>query len=94
MSESRDKKLRKLVQQLDVPNLDENDIKAMALAVIYDVEGDNTWAQKVKLEALRLLKDIITEEKKVTKSRDLNNDDILGILKSESGNTNKKSERN
>jgi hypothetical protein len=90
MSEERGKKLRNLVSQLDVPTLDENDIKAMALAVIYDVEGDNTWAQKVKLEALRLLKDLVVKPE-VKKGKDLDNADILGILNS---NNKQKSERN
>jgi hypothetical protein len=90
MSEERGKKLRNLVSQLDVPTLDENDIKAMALAVIYDVEGDNTWAQKVKLEALRLLKDLVVKPE-TKKSKDLDNSDILGILNS---NNKQKPERN
>ena len=90
MSEERGKKLKKLISQLDVPTLDENDIKAMALAVIYDVEGDNTWAQKVKLEALRLLKDIVIKPE-TKKSKDLDNGDILAILNS---NNKQKAERN
>ena len=92
MSEDqREKKLRKLISKLDVPTLDENDIKAMALAVIYDVEGDNTWAQKVKLEALRLLKDIVVKPEP-KKSKELGQNDILSILNN--GQKSNKAERN
>lgn len=79
------KKMRRLLNQLEAPSLDSNDLKNLALACIADLESDSANSVKVKLEAIRLIKDIMTDDdkKKASQSSELGADDIMSILKNE-----------
>ena len=81
------KKLKKLLDKLDAPCLDENDLKSLCLAVISDIDGDSAHHARAKIEALRLLKDVVVKKEA---GEPTSNNDILALL---SGNTNKKSEK-
>jgi len=73
-----ERKLKKLLSKLDAPTVDEQDLKSLCLAVISDIDGDTANHDRVRIEALRLLKDIVVKEKTVTE--DMGNNNILSIL--------------
>jgi hypothetical protein len=56
-------KLSKLIAKLDAPHLDDTDIKSLALALITDVEGTTANDARVKLEAVRLLHQVLVKER-------------------------------
>ena len=75
---TNEKKLKKLLSKIDAPTIDEHDLKSLCLAVISDIDGDTANHDRVRIEALRLLKDIVVKEKAVTE--DMGNNSILSIL--------------
>lgn len=88
--DSQAKKLKKLLEKLEGPSLDEDDLKSMALAIISDIEGTSAYHAKARIEALRLLKDIVIKEK--AKDSDMNNDSIMALLGGKSKNEKKSKE--
>ena len=76
--DSQAKRLKKLLDQLSGPEIDESDLKSMALAIISDIEGTSAYHARARIEALRLLKDIVVKDK--VQSADLSNGDILSLL--------------
>lgn len=72
------KKLKKLLDKLDAPSLDEDDLKSLCLAVISDIDGDSAYHARAKIEALRLLKDVVVKEKSAETS--MGNDSIMALL--------------
>jgi hypothetical protein len=78
--ENNDKKLKKLLAKLDAPTIDEDDLKSLCLAIISDIDGDTANHARVKIEALRLLKDVVVKETKA--NTDMGNSDIMSILNS------------
>lgn len=85
--ETNEKKLRKLLAKLDGPKIDEDDLKCLALAVIGDISGDDANSARVKVEALRLLKDIVIKDEA---KKDAGDDGILAILNRNNGINKKK----
>jgi len=80
------KKLKNLLAKLDAPSLDENDLKSLCLAVISDIDGDSAHHARAKIEALRLLKDVVIKKEVADTT---SNTDILALL----GGTSKKEKK-
>ena len=84
MKDSREKKLRTLLSQLDGPSIDEDDLKQLCLCVITEIDGDTPLHHKAKLDAIRLLKELVVKEKV---SEGISNDNILSLLGGKDANT-------
>ena len=70
--------LKKLIGKLPDLDVNETDIKALTLKVLEDIEGDSASHIKAKLEALRLLHDIVRKENEG--QGDMSNQAILAVL--------------
>ena len=55
---SNEKKLDKLIDKLEAPKVDADDLKALCLATISDIDNDSAQHTRAKIEALKLLKEI------------------------------------
>jgi len=73
------KSVQKLISKLPDVELDEKDIQAALLAVLYDIEGDTAQHARARIEALRLLADI-TLKKKTDAEDDFGEAAVLKIL--------------
>lgn len=72
------KKLNSLIDQLEAPKVDADDLKALCLATISDIDNDSAQHTRAKIEALKLLKEIVMD---ANKENDLSEIGILSILK-------------
>ena len=88
--DSQAKKLKRLLEKLEGPSLDEDDLKSMALAIISDIEGTSAYHAKARIEALRLLKDIVVKDK--VSNGDMSNDSIMALLGGKSKDNKKSKE--
>jgi len=77
VAEKQKDKLSKLISKLPDLDITEKDIKGMLLSLILDVDGDTPQHAKVKVDAIKLLSDIVKEENKSTEE----NFDNITILK-------------
>lgn len=71
-------KLNILIDKLDAPEVDADDLKALCLATISDIDNDSAQHTRAKIEALKLLKEIVMD---ANKENDLSEIGILSILK-------------
>lgn len=55
-------KLKTLINKLKIPSIDNNDLKALSLAIITDMDDNSVPAARAKIEALKLLIGIIADE--------------------------------
>lgn len=76
--EKKKSSLKKLINKLPDLDVSEADIKALTLKVLEDIEGDSAAHIKAKLEALRLLHDIVKKENEG--QGDISNNAILAVL--------------
>ena len=76
--ETKAKKLDKLIDKLEAPKVDADDLKALCLATISDIDNDSAQHTRAKIEALKLLKEIVMD---ANKDNDLSEIGILSILK-------------
>lgn len=72
------KKLNSLIDLLEAPKVDADDLKALCLATISDIDNDSAQHTRAKIEALKLLKEIVMD---ANKDNDLSEIGILSILK-------------
>lgn len=76
--DNRSKKLNSLIDQLDAPKVDADDLKALCLATISDIDNDSAQHTRAKIEALKLLKELVVD---ANRDNDLSEIGILSILK-------------
>lgn len=72
-------KAKQLIDKLNEVDIDEKDLKTLALQILYDIEGNTAQHAKAKIEALRLLTDITIKKKKEEEDQ-FGNDAILKVL--------------
>jgi len=78
------KSLSKMIKDLPDADINELDLKTLILTVVEDIDGDSAQHFKVKIEALRLLHDIIKKDN-VGQDGNMSEDNILHLLNGTKG---------
>jgi len=69
--------MKQLIAELDEVDINKNDLQSLALSIMYEIEGNSAQHARAKIEALKLLSELMADEQGKT---DMSEDDVLRVL--------------